>query len=226
MIETLDAHPQIRCYGGVFNQGAPGTLDPDAEDVAHWIEQLFTSEVRLDPPRARQPEASEGPSVVGFKVQYHQWANRRAREVLREMPDLRLLHVVRNDVLRTLISAKVAAASRRYQIRELPSGPPVPVRIERDELEAAHHNYAAARTCFERDFAPCARLEVEYQAWLTDRPGLLHRVQTFLGVEVREDLSTDLVKTGTSDLREALDNYEALRDEVRGTPLARYFEPA
>jgi len=225
MIETLDAHPQIRCYGGVFNRGSRGALDPDADDVAHWIEQLFTSEARLDQPQIQRPEAREGPRAVGFKVHYEQWLGRRAREVLRLLPDLRIVHVVRDDVLRTLISAKVAAARESYQSRQAPAGPPAPVHIDREELEVAAHNYAASRSRFERDFEAHARIEVEYQAWRRQRVPLLRRVQSFIRVPIRDDLSTDLVKTGTSSLEQALSNFETLREEVRGTPLARYFDP-
>ncbi len=224
MIETLDAHPQIRCYGGVFNRGSRGALDPDAEDVAHWIEQLFSSKARLDQPQTQRPEAPEGPQAVGFKVHYEQWMGRRAREVLLKLPDLRIVHVVRDDVLRTLISAKVAAARASYQSRQAPAGPPAPVHIDREELELAEHNYAASRRRFEQDFEAHPRLEVEYQAWRQDRVELLRRVQSFIGVPIRDDLSTDLVKTGTASLEEALSNFEALRNDVRGTELARYFE--
>lgn len=224
MIETLDAHPQIRCYGGVFNRGSQGALDPDADDIAHWIEKLFNSDARLDQPQTQRPEPPEGPQAVGFKVHYEQWRDRRAREVLRALPHLKIVHVVRDDVLRTLISAKAAAARKSYQSREKPAGPPAPVHIDREELEAAAHDYAESRARFEKDFGAHARLEIEYQAWRSHRVALLRRVQSFVGVPVRDDLSTDLVKTGTSSLKEALSNFEALRKEVRGTELARYFE--
>lgn len=226
MIETLDAHPEVRCYGGVFNRGSKGALDPDAPDVEQWLERLYESEARLDSPRVRRPEAKGGPRAVGFKVHEAQWAGTRARANLRDRPDVRIVHVVRENVLRTLISAKRAAATRRFQSREAPAGPPAPVGIELDELRFAAEADRAERARIARDFADHPRLEVEYASWRIERAAMLRRVQEFLQVEVRDDLCTDLVKTGAADLRAALENYEALYTAAQSTELRRFFEDA
>jgi LPS sulfotransferase NodH len=223
LVWLLDSHPQIRCYGGVFNRGSPGTLDPHAESSIPMIERLYTSEERLDDPAHRYECEPGGPRAVGFKVHPNQWAASVCLGHVVEATEIKVLHMRRRNVLRLLVSDVNARRTGTWNSIYAEDATRAPVAVSREQLEQMDAYCERVSQEIARDFAAHEIREVWYEDLARARSDAMAPVQSFLGVDAVADLHTDTIQLGVARLEDAVENYDELAREVAGTPLQRYF---
>ena len=134
-------------------------------------------------------------------------------------PDLRVLHLKRRNVLKTLLSEKQAGETEEW-IKY--SGAEAPVRIDCAAAEAFFKQMAAWEAEYDTRFAAHPRHEVIYEQLTRDLPGELQRIQSFLGVP-HEAVSPGTEKRPGRTLTAQIENYAELKDYFRDTPWAGCF---
>lgn len=163
--------------------------------------------------------------AVGFKIFYHHapresaWG-RAVWDYLLGQPDLRILHLKRRNVLKTLLSEKQAGETEewiRYSQTEVPA-----VRIDCAEAAAFFARMAAWEAEYDALFSAYPRHEVIYEQMTRDLPGEMRRIQAFLGVPY-EPVTPGTEKRPRRTLGAQIANYAELKEYFRGTPSAAYF---
>lgn len=222
LVSLLSSHGQVQCEGEVLN-------DFQAERII-WRDRRPTDPTDLalresDPIRFLEtkvfaPESDDVRSC-GFKI-FYQHGQREAWQCvwpyLQGMPDLRVIHLVREDQLARVLSNHVAQETKRWFIR--------------DAAEAHHDlrvtlDVEACRAEFERGaqwhqrraalFAAHDVLPLTYEQLADDMPDQCDRILRYLGVELRP-LSTPLVKQLRQSPAETIANYDELRAAFLGSP--------
>ena len=114
LVRALTSHPSIRCFGEVFNKMVPFVaFGVDGYDNFSARERTrrdrdFTSFLR-ERIYCSQPEEIR---AVGFKTLYGQfWGFRGLLEHLVDDAEIRVLHLKRRNILRMLVSLKMAQAT-------------------------------------------------------------------------------------------------------------------
>ena len=147
---------------------------------------------------------------------------------LRSRTDVKIIHLVRQNLLRQKLSAKMAQTTNTWgKPADASSNPDDKPQVRLDP-ETCRRDFAAKermRREAEEHFERHDLLQVSYEQ-LTDTPSeTLRRIQRFLSLRV-EPLQTEKRKQETRSLHEAISNYEALHGALADTPWARFFDDA
>jgi LPS sulfotransferase NodH len=246
LVSILDAHPQIRFHGEVFNlEHAPRAA---VCDPAAYL-------------RARL--APTGPQrIVGCKVLYHQAQPAYVRDFLAEMAEgrpaavdwravfadelltgdgpalagawealrdggaTRIIHLRRRNLLRQHIShARLMATSRSAWRREgcVPAPRPIVVAIEPMLGSFAEATRRSAEIA--RFFAANPTIEVWYEDLCTETLAQIERMLAFLCV-ARWPLPAAPPAAAPVALRLAIANYDAVAAALADTPWASFLDDA
>ena len=212
---TLDMHPQIRCYGELFHsQDLPDNQIPGHDRYALSGRALIHQALTASEARA-----------VGFRAMIFlpdsaqpQWSD--AWESLRELEDLRVVYLQREDRLAQYASLLVAQTTGVYHpfssdadVLRPENRPTVTIDPgefkawirQRDELFARRKHQLAGKRSFE------VRYEQLTEAW--DRT--MTDIQSFLGVD-HTPLSPAKQKQESRPLHEVIMNYEQLMYDEAG----------
>jgi len=141
------------------------------------------------------------------------------------MPDLHVIHLKRRNILKTLVSRKIAVAQRVWQrvsVRSRPEKSPA-VRINSAELQRGFLQTREWEVNAERMFAGHRLLNLYYEDLAADPQGEFRRVTDFLGLAYRPPRSR-LKKQNPSSIRELLANYDELKTVFSGSDWASFFE--
>jgi LPS sulfotransferase NodH len=171
------------------------------------------------------------PVAVGFKLFYQQARStpgaRRVWQYLNRHEEVRVVHLVRRNLLESLLSLRVALATDEWaRPRGLPLRSPAPrLRLGVEECERYFARVEKQRERARRRFAAHALLEVEYERDLCGRFGeAVREVERFLGVpEGGAAGRPQLEKQGVGELSERINNYEELRRHFRATSYSYLF---
>ncbi len=217
--QTLDAHPRLRVRGEMFMKGMEHPESYPAS-LARWDRRL---RARLAPGASVQRYLNgffaerAGIDAAGFKLMYSQarpeiwdWLEARRGDVL---------HLVRANPLKILISKAAAEASGR---RHLPPGErhaPRPVALPTEGLLESLDRIRAQVDTHRARLEGLRHLEITYEELLAAPQALFDRCFSFLGVEPRP-VELALRKLMPDAVRDALTNYEEVAAILAGTPHA------
>lgn len=153
--------------------------------------------------------------AVGFKLMYNQ--ARRYPDAVEwiRAHDFRVVHLVRKNSLRTLISEKIANSTRVYtttkdaEQQTLELDPPA-VLNELRRRQALVEQHPALWT-------GCPLLEISYESFVANRDLESRRLLEFLEVPYRGPLESSLRKISRRTLRETVANYDEVSAALAGT---------
>jgi LPS sulfotransferase NodH len=230
VLDMLAAHPQVLAAGELFNtrmidEGRLDTHCPPGVDPRELIE-LRTRDPAACLRRIGQGAAHAGAKAFGFKLLYfHAMAENRIVDHLVGLRNLRVLHLTRQDALARWVSQVKAAQQDVWfaptdQAKPKKSGPvtldPLEtlLRLEATEVETER---------FRATFAGCTALEMTYEQFAANIGQGMATIQDFLGVD-RVELQPQSFKTGSSDVRREIANWDELAAAFAGTRWRRCFE--
>jgi len=243
--EMLNSHPDIRVYTELFVAGATGypMWEPkDIEFAGSYLEarvrfpQLITHPywvVRYLNSVFHQSDVK----AVGLKYMYDQI--RRSPEVLAYVPlrGVKVVHLIRRNLLDTVISARLADATGLYHLAA-DDRPPVPwwpstraltrVRLEVPELLAEFKRLLRERERI-RTWLRVTRArttEVEYET-LARNASAFAPVLEFLGIPGTDAprLQSGLEKVRTRSQADVVENLAEVSAALSGTPYESFLEP-
>jgi LPS sulfotransferase NodH len=178
-------------------------------------------------------EHAHAPLAVGFKLFYQQARTtsgaRRVWHYLRAHPEVRVVHLLRRNLLESLLSLRIALATDEWARPRGQQTPPAPApRLHLSPAECAGYfaRIERQRESARRRFKAHPVLEVEYERDLCGRFGeTVREVESFLGVPVGGESAAapQLEKQGRGALSERISNYGELQSHFRHSPYAHLF---
>lgn len=234
LVDMLDSHPHVVSAGELFNTrlieerrlDTQLSLELDAAEVValRTASPAACHSHILDKARAR------GARACGFKLlYYHAQAENRIIDHLSTLPELRVVHLLRQDALARWISQVRAESSDAWWSGAQPTTGKRPGRIVLDPFQALlsleFTEQAAER--FHATFAvqPNVRmLELDYEEMVADFDGTAARVQELLGMD-RHPLLVQFQKMGEKEPRAQIDNWDELVDCFADTRWRHLFQP-
>jgi hypothetical protein len=222
---TLDSHPDIRCFGAAFRMGGRLT-DSEGENFEHSYQKYLSGSLMR---RVRDRVAPAGlvhqyldtlldvpgKKAVGFKLLAYDYPQYPV--VLKYLHDnnFRVIHVVRKNLLKTLISRHVKKVRRFGKAT---------TEVKRTRIELRE----------DRLLRDLQKLEQQNESWVTEAKGLpymrttyedfvankdheLRRMLEFVDVEFRADLQSPLVKVNPDNIRDIITNYDSVAATLKGT---------
>ncbi|MEM8644159.1 MAG: sulfotransferase [Pseudomonadota bacterium] len=169
--------------------------------------------------------------AVGFKLFYTH--GRRVDpgqptvwELLRNDPELKVIHLVRNNILRSHLSEAIAFKTEKWtqsgRINSIPSDSKT-VTLDADKCRKAFEKTEQGREEADQCFAAHERLDICYEDLASKPQATLRRVLPFLNLPPRR-LGSYHSKQNPEPLSHLIENYAELEKQFSGTPWQRFFE--
>ena len=220
----LDSHEMAKVGGELFN--------PSYERSAKEVLVQGFAHLRRDDPIGyletffSQP-FSEPPTHIGFRLFYSHGRASRQQLVwnsLQNMPDLKVIHLQRKNLLKNFLSLKLAEASSVWMRNK--SDPALTYQpIVLDHGECVQHFKAREQNIerFDQFFLKKPRIDVFYEDLVNREKQQLDRVLKFLGLEA-QSLTSRTGKQNTQELSELILNYSQLKKSFAHTMWVDFFE--
>lgn len=234
-ISCLDSHPQITCrHQTVFTQDCKFKFFYfDRPSSFYYRYRISSLKRRLSHVLRRKqiihdclndylrtlPNDSK---AIGLKVSYNHIGKYPAIAAWIKQHDVRIIHLIRGNVLKTILSLETA--QKRQQYHSTRKAKPVQVHLRPGKLM---RNMARRERLIEQYramFRDQPYLEIFYEAFVADREAELQRVLQFLELEMDGSVSlkTDLVKLNPNSIKDIIENYEQIAQALRGTAFEEY----
>lgn len=211
LISFLNSHPNIYAEGEIFRK----LSGRNYKDV---LAKAF----------ARQPFYVK---AKGFKIFYYHPLDDESSgiwDALVSLDDLYVIHLKRRNILRTLISRKVAGLQDVWGIKttDQHSGTDrkeIAVTFTVDELSEGFRQTREWEQAGEDMFRNHPLISIDYEDLVSHRESTFRKVAEFLDVRYLEP-ETNLRKQITKSMRETVTNYEELKSAFSGTEWQPFFD--
>ena len=223
---ALNDHPQILCLGEVFNHGL--------ERSQKRLEKLAA--IDPEPPlRGKLLGYSEAPSkdpmgfvrtlrqedcgpiqVVGFRT-FYDHLDRRVWRQMRRQPNLRVIHLIRENLLAQLYSLRRAEETGVWISTSTPTQL-VPINLPFEDCRAFFEERKRQVDRFRKFFAKSIYHELTFED-LSDpdhQPEHLAALQEFVSVRA-QPLTSPFKRITTTPLSDSVANYLELQSRFEGT---------
>lgn len=224
LAERCASHPSVRCYGELL---APHGVDwlNAAGPRSGWI-MRYRDHDRLRFLDTfvwhRQPADIR---AVGFKLLYQQFLPHRGTlaPYLRGHEGLHVIRLRRRNLLANFASARVAALTGRYTLRDAHARPELPkVVLSPDECEDWFRRHRLTERMLATLFRGHPMIDIAYEDLDRDAAAFDARICGFLGVAARP-LGQSTVKLDPLPLTERIANFDALARHFAGTEWEDFF---
>jgi len=221
---TLDSHPQISCAGEVFKTKRLGRQDFYKGKLGYqnfasqsWSRRLghYMWRAQLACEYLDQVYGRPGYSAVGFKLMYTQARRFSAVIPYVKEHDVKVIDVVRINVLKTLISRRTSKLRKFYHSREKPETIKVPISTKSliGDLERIRQDGTRWAQIFGNN---ANYIQVSYESFVNNKQDESRRLLDFLNVEYTQ-VDSPLVKLNSDDLSQIIENYQDVRTCLKDT---------
>lgn|GEM_PF-914351 len=219
LCSLLDSHPHIICHYEVFH---------DQKIIHSFKKNLpFTMEERDSAPIEFINKIFEGDSerqAVGFKIFRHQ-SPETQKKLLNDRSIKKIL-LSRKNIIQTYVSLLIARKTIRYvEAKNSPEQARIKVTVDADELLKFNEFYNAYLSNLKLKLEETNQeyMQIYYEDLF--EPSTIDSVFRFLNVEKGEyTLEAWTRKQNPAALKDKVSNIEALKQELRGTHLEKFFE--
>lgn len=232
VMDMFRSDPRIAAYPELFvRRGAP-IYWPSR--VRPHFEALNALALRDRDPIRFLDEVVFGPSqpqpgveAVGFKIFYDHAADHGWSCVWDYIKsnDLRIIHLRRADILKSLVSLRLAQSSGAWTSMDRRAGREEIVMLQPRECVDYFERIEGYWRSFDSRFAANPVTHVEYDCLCRFRRKEMSRLQRFLGLEPRP-LSRYIAKQNPLPVQCYLSNYHELKRQFTGTQWQKYFHHA
>ncbi len=169
--------------------------------------------------------------AVGFKLFYTH--GRRVEpvqptiwELLRNDPEIKVIHLVRNNILRSHVSEAIAFKTEKWtqsgRINKVSSNSKQ-VTLDANKCRKAFETTEQYREEADHFFAAHERLDISYEDLASEPQATLLRILSFLNLPPQR-LGSYHSKQNPEPLSHLIENYTELEKQFSGTPWHRFFE--
>jgi len=172
-----------------------------------------------------QPRKDGSPEkVVGFQLMYDQLAHYRPLQEWTTRPDVFILHLIRENALKLLISRMVAKKTGEYQFARK-KGPRPKVYLDPAKTVFELNRIMDLREKMRKKFSGNPYLEITYERFFSEYPVESEKVFAFLGLPRAEmEFPTFLKKLNPSSLEKLVENYNEIATALRGTYYEQFLQ--
>ena len=252
LVEALNSHRQIICFGSVFEARADYvSFDVEGYDNLSAEDRALRDGDFAKFLRERVfAECDAGVGAVGFKLQYKNvFGFPGLLKYLTADRDLKVVHLRRRDLLRSLISLRLAKTTGHYHRQPVRIGwrtiltamrhparavarlrvrlaqrsySPSGLTLTKEECEQFFLETRWTEAHYDNLFSEHERLDILYEEMVEDRQAAFGRVQEFLGVHPRT-LAYTQQPLNEAAISELLNNYDELRASFQGSKYDEFF---
>ena len=203
LVSLLKSHPNIHVYGEIYAKFRGSTTE------GIWKRMVSS----------HKPKKIK---LVGFKIFYNHPrhdGNMEIWEKLQGRKDIKVIHLTREDKLRTFLSRKIATQTDEW--KNLNGKADIPLEKRRTSLSIQEFQEWSAWLDEKRELTkPYLKdhewLEVTYESLAQNQTEEIRRIMDFLGMESSE-VKSQYKKQNQEKLSELITNYEAFCAEAKGT---------
>lgn len=226
--DTLRSHPDIGSLGEIFHfRGGVGGNTTGSyrqyinqkrrvRTIAHYINRPRLVEEYLD-----QLYKHSDVKALGFKLMLSQvWQFPESVRYIQKHR-IKVLHLVRENFLKTLVSRISAKTRKLYHITK-------PVNV--DKIHVPIHSLLSSLDLIAEEVSDWKQfavnnpyMELSYESFVADREKELENALTFLGVEYLS-LDCRLKKINPDDLSQVIENYSEVERTLAGTSHEKFLE--
>ena len=210
LVEYLDSHPHISC----------------------GYEILASLESRSGIDRVRSIYGRQ-PFYVrarGFKIFYYHPIDSDGTATwiaLKKVPGLRVIHLVRNNILETAVSSKLAYITGVYGDRGsnglVVDYSSLTFDYPADKLQSVFEQTRRWENEIPDRFSHCPQIKISYEDLISDPNNQVQRLCDFLGITMPFTPRTNFRKQRQKSLRSVVTNYDALKMHFAGSEWAEFF---
>ena len=209
LVSFLNSHPNIYAEGEIFRK-------LNGRDYKDILVKTFS----------RQPFYIK---AKGFKIFYFHPIDDDSDKIwdeLRSLDDLRIIHLKRRNILRTIVSRKIASAQDVWATRstqKLNDRRKKAVSFTIGELEQGFKKTRDAEDKGDREFSRHPLATVYYEDLVINPEGEFSKITEFLGVKYVSPI-THLKKQNLESLRVLIKNYDELKSAFSETEWQEFFD--
>ena len=209
LVSFLNSHPNISAEGELFNR-------LNGRNYEKILATVFAS----------QPYQTK---AKGFKIFYYHPNDDDASKLwhdLVNMDNLYVIHLKRRNILRTLVSRKIAELRRQWQVvdsSDIESKQKRRVRLTVEELLNGFQSTRNWESAGDEMFSEHPLMPVYYENLVEEPEAIFEEISGFLGVRYVQP-QTPLKKQNPEKTSELVVNFEELKDAFTGTEWQPFFE--
>jgi LPS sulfotransferase NodH len=161
--------------------------------------------------------------AAGFKVNYSQIKKYSATISWVKQNDVKIIHLLRKNLLKRLVSHKIANARNLCHSTEAVE--PIKIYIDPTVLKEDFRRRKKRFTRYRKRFIDVFNipyLEVAYESLVTDYDKQIHQVLKFLDVDIRVSLTSKLVKVNPDSLEDIIENYSEVKQTLMNTEFENF----
>jgi len=208
LLSFLNSHPNIFCEGEIFaNLNGANPL------------------TRLRRVLGKQPRHIH---AKGFKIFYYHPLDADAADFWAELErrtEIRVIHLTRENLLRTLLSRKIAGIRGAWTGTRFDQVDPTDKQVSftAEELEEGFRQIQTWQDSAAARFSNHPMLRLTYEELTTNPFGSYRALSTFLGLPGSEP-RTSLNKQNPESVRSLIRNYDELKLRFAGSPWGKCFD--
>lgn len=216
LISYLNSHPAIFVQGELFGNTINGNrLNLRKQEPENYLNKYC---FRKYPSYIK---------AAGFKIFYYHPVHNEPKtiwELLKAMPDLKIIHLKRENILRTHLSKHIAGKTDKWTAtNHTVKNFNKTVALNPDECLKAFEETTQWQDDFDQLFDKHQKFEIIYENLISNPDQVLGKTQNFLNVNFHL-LKSSLKKQNPEPLNELISNYDELKIHFKNTKWNNFFE--
>lgn len=217
----LNSHPEVNCYGELFTRNYKANdsyyafrVSDVGNRIKHYIARKGMVSKFLDKTYKKEPEMA-----TGFKLMYSEISKFPPRfpMIIKHLESIeaKAIHIVRRNVLKTLISRETAKKRKQYHAKEeiLAVKVSLPVSTLIQNLTKISSENKFWQTAFPKE----SYIRVDYEDFVENKENESKRLLNFLAVKEDIVLSSKNVKLNPDSVEDLIENYNEVVTILTGT---------
>jgi LPS sulfotransferase NodH len=224
----LNSHDQVVVYGEIFqNKNSIGWALPGFSNNGQLMQEFYKQPTRFVEQRVYK-KFPVHTCAVGFKIFYYHAQDEAwipVWDYLRQHREIKVLHIIRRNILRTHLSRKLAMLNDLWVNTNGNTSKKKSVRLDYSECLNDFQQTWNWQQEYARLFLDHDLMEVVYEDLAADYRPVMQDVLGFLEVESNIDLiKPETHKQAQTPLPIAIENYYELKEMFKDTSWASFFD--
>ena len=225
MWRYLDSHPNISAHGEMFltSLKREDTYKMfKATSVNRLIHHYINRRKSVDNYLNKLFIHEKGIDAVGFKLMYNHLFPELEEWI--KAHNVYVLHLIRNNLLKTILSRETARKRDIYHATSTDKIPKVKVYLDPDLAIRQINKILRNIEFYARLFAGLPYLEITYEDFTSQRETTTKTILDFLKVPYLRDMSVPLKKLNPDSLEELIENYDEIERVLKSTDFEEYLK--
>ncbi len=218
----LNQHPNIFCEGEIYNT--------DHLKIYGKKERLI-QKLRNAPVQFVKeygfPKHENKIQSAGFKLFYEHFRDKRTKKVwdfLAEKKDLKIIHLKRENVLRSLVSLKIAYKTNEWRSFEEKEDENKEIILTKEECLERFNFLEQNEKFVDNHFSKQPILKLKYKDLVRKKQKAMADIYSFLDTEVIEVAEAAIKRQNPEPLHKLIANFDELKDDFKNSIYIKHFQ--